>query len=311
MVTIVIVNWNSGPWLSKCLASLREHAPGCEIVIVDNASQDESLEGIPDQQPLLHVLRNAENAGFAAACNQGWLAGEGQRLLFLNPDTECLPGSVETLTRRLEGDSSIWALGGHLIDPSGSSQTGFNIRGFPSVGAAAAELLLLDRIWPRNPWTRRYRVAGRDPDSGGDVDQPAAACLMVRRAVLSAMGGFDERFRPAWFEDVDLCRRIRDAGGRIVYEPDARFRHAGAVSLGRLSREEFLRHYHDNQIRYFAKHHGPEAAGRVRRLIITGLRLRAALAALGAGRGRGGATASAGVYWKLANRLAANPELPR
>jgi N-acetylglucosaminyl-diphospho-decaprenol L-rhamnosyltransferase len=308
VVTIVIVNWNSGPLLRKCVASLLEYAAGCEIVIVDNASKDTSLADIRDWESSLTVVANDHNAGFAAACNQGWRAGRGELVLFLNPDTECLPGSVAALERRFEGDTSIWAVGGHLIDIGGQSQVGFNVRTFPTLGSVAAELLLLDRIWPRNPWTRRYRMTGWDPGPGCDVDQPAAACLMARRSVLARLEGFDERFHPAWFEDVDLCRRIRAAGGRIFYEPSARFRHSGAVSLKSMSREDFLRYYHDNQIRYFAKHHGQSAELHVRRLVIAGMRLRGLLATFGASRARGYRAAPAGAYRRLANRLARSGE---
>jgi N-acetylglucosaminyl-diphospho-decaprenol L-rhamnosyltransferase len=277
MVSIVIVNWNSGPLLERCIRSLLEHAAGCEIVVVDNDSKDNSIvfAGRTGLQPKL--IRNPENAGFAAACNQGWRSSTGELILFLNPDTEALPGATAKLAENFGGKPGIWAAGGRLLDEAGNQQAGFNLRSFPSLAAAAAELLLLDEIWPRNRWTRRYRMTDWDYDSPGDVDQPAAACLMARRSRLEQLDGFDERFRPAWFEDVDLCKRMRDAGGRIVYEPGARFLHHGGASLSSLGKEEFLRYYHANQIRYFDKHCGRAAAIRLRRLVIAGLRLRALL----------------------------------
>lgn len=277
MVSVVIVNWNSGPLLERCVRSLGEHAPNADIVVVDNGSGDGSLAFTEEIEPPLKVIRNRENAGFAAACNQGWRAMAGEQILFLNPDTECLAGAAERLAVALGREDSIWAAGGCLVDDTGNPQAGFHLRAFPTIGAVAAELLLLDEIWPNNRWTRRYRMADWNHDARGDVDQPAAACLMVRRCRLEELDGFDERFRPAWFEDVDLCRRIRNTGGRIVYEPEARFRHKGGVSLRSLDQEEFLLHYHANQIRYFAKHHGEAAAGKVRSLVIAGLRLRACL----------------------------------
>jgi GT2 family glycosyltransferase len=224
-------------------------------------------------------------------------------VLFLNPDAECTLGSVESLARRLASDAGLWAVGGRLLHPSGALQTGFNVRAFPTIGAVAAEMLLLDEIWPRNPWTRRYRMTDWNADTGGDVDQPAAACLMVRRAALEILGGFDERFAPAWFEDVDLCKRIHEAGGRIGFEPQARFSHHGAVSLRSLTQEEFLRFYHTNQIRYFSKHGGRAAAGRVRRWIAAGLVLRSSLAWLSAPvRGRA-AVSAARAYWRSARHV--------
>ncbi len=306
MISVVVVNWNSGPLLAGCVSSILRHAPHCEVVIIDNNSTDSSLEfvaGLP-VQPV--IVRNRQNLGFAAACNQGWRSSKGDTLLFLNPDAECLPGAVDRLSKSLELEAGTWAAGGCLQDRSGNRQPGFNVRSFPTVGAVAAEMLLLDEIWPRNPWSSRYRMAGWDHSSRRDVDQPAAACLMVRRTALERIGGFDERFRPAWFEDVDLCKRIHDGGGRIVFEPDARFVHHGGVSLRSLSQEDFLRFYHTNQVLYFEKHHGSGTARRVRRLVITGLYLRSLIACVSPLRGMR-AHASALAFRKAAKDLSGKP----
>jgi N-acetylglucosaminyl-diphospho-decaprenol L-rhamnosyltransferase len=304
MISVVVVNWNSGPFLERCVLSLHNHAPGCEIVLVDNDSRDSSLDFLNHIDFHILVLRNHQNFGFAAACNQGWRASRGDKILFLNPDAESLPGAVDILAGRLESEPGIWAVGGRLLDPDGKPQAGFNVRTFPTLGAAAAELLLLDEIWPGNPWTRPYRLAGWDCDSSCDVDQPAAACLMLRRTGLEELGGFDERFRPAWFEDVDLCKRIHDAGGRIAFEPKAQFIHRGAASLRSLTEEEFLRFFHANQIRYFAKHFGGKTAVRVRRMIVAGLRMRALIALLKAPLRSRTATSSARSCWRAARHFA-------
>jgi len=308
MTSIVIVNWNSGPYLERCVRSLQENAPGYEIVIVDNSSEDTSLEFLPGADPPPTLLRNGRNVGFAAACNQGWRASRGEKVLFLNPDTECQPGGVERLAQVLKREPEVWAAAGRLNDSTGAFQAGFNVRVFPSVGCVAAEMLLLDEIWPRNPWTRRYRMIGWDPDSPCDVEQPAAACLMVRRTVLESLSGFDESFEPAWFEDVDLCKRIRGSGGRIVFEPGAHFLHHGAASLRSLSPDAFLRLFHANQIRYFQKHHGSAAAVRVRRLVIAGLYLRAVLSAVGLRKHSRAPGLPAGAYWKAARHFVRSRE---
>ncbi len=277
MISIVIVNWNAGRFLEQCVQSLRVHAGECETIVVDNASRDGSLDFVSRIEANLRIQRNHENLGFGAANNVGWRLSKGDPVLFLNPDIECLEGSVQRLSETFTADTKTWAAGGLLSSPSGKHQVGFNVRGFPTIGGVAAEMLLLDEIWSSNPWTRRYRMSGWDHASAREVDQPAAACLMVRRSALEYLDGFDERFYPAWFEDVDLCKRIRDAGARVFFQPAARFVHHGGSSLGRLPRGKFLEYYHLNQIRYFAKHHGRETAARVRRLIVAGMRLRAIL----------------------------------
>lgn len=275
MISVVVVNWNSGPLLEQCVRSLWAHAAGCEIVLVDNASDDGSLEFLSNRAQILQLHRNGQNLGFAAASNIGWRLGQGDPVLFLNPDAQCTEGAVRRLEKTLLDDESAWAVGGLLTNSAGKAQCGFNVRAFPTIASLAAEMLLLEEIWPGNPWTRRYRMSGWDHSQAREVDQPAGACLMVRRRILESLGGFDEAFSPAWFEDVDLCKRIRDNGGRILFQPAARFLHQGGATLRRLSWYDFLRHYHGNQLRYFTKHCGPRAAEQARRLIVAGLRLRA------------------------------------
>jgi N-acetylglucosaminyl-diphospho-decaprenol L-rhamnosyltransferase len=301
MISIVIVNWNSGPLLEKCIQSLLLHAAGCQIVVVDNASTDSSLHFAEQTKSKILVLRNDRNIGFAAASNMGWRAGEGTHILFLNPDTECFPGSVERMQRALIGDNAIWAAGGQLVSPSGEPQTGFNVRVFPTVGIVAAEMLMIEKIWPTNPWSGPNRKSGEAIPM--DVDQPAAACLMVSKTALEKIGGFDEDFFPAWFEDVDLCRRIRNQGGRIRYEPEARFLHHGGYSLSQLSWQEFLEIFQRNRILYFRKHHGRRAASRVKHLIVAGLLLRSGLSLAFPPAAERSRKASSAAYWKAACRI--------
>jgi N-acetylglucosaminyl-diphospho-decaprenol L-rhamnosyltransferase len=303
LISIIVVNWNSGQLLQHCVQSLLRNAAGCQIVVVDNASTDSSLlfaESIHSTD--LSILRNRQNDGFAAGNNLGWQQSSGDRILFLNPDTECLPESVSCLEHTLAVDSAVWAAGGHLLSPSGTSQTDFNVRVFPSLGNVAADMLLVDGIWPANR-KRKARHAA-DACNAIDVDQPAGACLMVARAALETVGGFDEEFRPAWFEDVDLCRRICNSGGRIQYQPKARFLHHGGYSLDRMPRQDFLEIFHTNQIRYFRKHYGLRAALRVQRLIVAGLILRSGLSIVFSPFPRIARFASAKIHWRAAQRIA-------
>ncbi len=309
MASIVIVNWNSGILLEQCVRSLLVHAEGSEILVIDNASRDSSTDFIGEMGFPVTLIRNQENLGFSTASNIGWRMGKGEEVLFLNPDTESLPYAVSRLEHSLRADREVWAVGGMLVAPDGRPQSGFNVRSFPTIGSVAAEMLLLDKVWPRNPWRRHYRMLDRDLTAAGDVDQPAAACLMVSRRALESVGGFDERFHPAWFEDVDLCKRIRERGGKIRFEPEARFLHQGGASLAHLTPAKYLCIYHTNQIRYFSKHYGRSAGHRVRTLICAGLYLRSILAVLGAHTIRASRQGSAGDYWNAARHLAAMPEI--
>ncbi len=301
MISIVIVNWNSGRLLERCVHSLLRNAAECQIIIVDNASTDSSLDFAQEIHAEPVIFRNDRNAGFAAANNLGWRAGKGTHILFLNPDTECLPESIAHLENAITGDPGVWAIGGQLISASGKPQSGFNVRPFPSIGRVAAEMLFIDKVWKANPWARANRIARNTKIM--DVDQPAAACLMVTRRALESIGGFDESFHPAWFEDVDLCRRIRNQGGRIQYQPGARFLHHGGYSLAHLSRQDFLEIFHANQIRYFRKHYGPAAASRVTRLILMGLFLRSALSLVVSLAPNLSRADSARVFWGAARHI--------
>jgi GT2 family glycosyltransferase len=303
VISIVVVNWNTGPLLERCVAALVGGPRVFEVVLVDNASEDFSLDFVPRLRFPLTLLRNATNVGFAAGCNQGWRSSRGEHVLFLNPDTESRAGAVERLERVLVEDEAVWAAGGRLVGPDAAVQAGFNVRALPTVASVAAEMLLLDELWPGNPWTRRYRMSDWDLASRRDVEQPAAACLMVRRSVLTELGGFDESFQPAWFEDVDLCRRIRDAGGRIVFEPAAEFLHHGGASLKHLARERFLRYYHGNQLRYFRKHQGPADEARVRRLVHWGMLLRAGLSLVHPLVPNASRAAAARTFWRAARHF--------
>jgi GT2 family glycosyltransferase len=143
------------------------------------------------------------------------------------------------------------------VEQNGKAQIGFMVRAFPSAASLALEALLLNRVWPDNPVNRRYRGLGLDYTLRQEVDQPAGAFLMVRRAVWEELGGFDEGYFPLWFEDVDFCRRATERGYHVYYEPEAVAKHTGGHSIPQLSVE--LRHvyWYRNLLRYTSRHFRP------------------------------------------------------
>ncbi len=296
MVSAVIVNWNSGPLLQRCVLSLQKHAPQCRIIIVDNASTDDSLKTAAASSPGITFICNETNRGFAAACNQGWRITEDAHILFLNPDTECFAGSIEAMEQSLISDETVWAVGGCLVGTDGQPQHDFNVRGFPTIGSVFSDMFFIDEL--RSVFRNKRTAEATEQNEAMDVEQPAAASLMSTRKALDAIGGFDESFYPAWFEDVDMCFRIRQKGGRIQYQPRARFLHQGGYSLARMSGQDFLTYFYRNLIRYFRKHRGLLVALLVQKLIILGLLLRAIgsfLYPLAPGNSR---VQSAGIFWK-------------
>lgn len=275
-VSVLIVNWNAGPMLAKCVKAAL--ATTAEVIVVDNASTDGSADAVAARLPAARLLRQRTNLGFAGGVNLAARHATGRWLLLLNPDTQLSADALARLRQTLLDIPGAGAVGACLVDADGRPQSGFTIRRFPSLATWACDLLLLDNVWPGNPVRQRY-VAADISLSGTaalDVDQPAGACLMVSRDALQRIGGLDERFHPAWFEDVDLCRRLRAAGFRVLFEPRARVPHAGGVSVPTLGRVGFERAWYRNMRRYAGKHHGAMANLTLTALVTVGMLLRLA-----------------------------------
>jgi GT2 family glycosyltransferase len=271
-VSVLVVSWQSAPWLERCLTAI--DPAEAEIVVADNASTDGSAALARTVAPHATVLELDHNLGFAGGVNAARRAARTPRLLLLNPDAAPTPGAIARLADALDAAPDIGAAAGRLVGDDGSPQHGFNVRRLPTIAGLAFDLLLLDHLWPANPVSARYYARDLDPDAPADVEQPAAACLMIRADVFDRLGGFDEQFWPAWWEDVDFCRRLRAAGYRIRYQPDAVFRHTGGASLDALGARTFDRIFAANRRRYVAKHHGRLAAAAIGGLGTIGAALR-------------------------------------
>jgi len=268
-VAAVVVTYNSELEIDNCLKSLENVA---EIVVVDNGSADRTCEIAAGRRAQVRLIANSENRGFAGAANQGVEATTSPLLLFLNPDAAVVSG-LEALVRQFE-DPRVGAATGRLVDVAGRIQLGFNIRSFPTPASLACELLLINRLWPANPVNRRYRCLDMDYCRSQNVEQPAGAFLMVRREALRQVGGWDERFFPLWFEDVDLCRRIARAGYRIQYEPLCVARHRGAHSLASIPAGQRRLYWYGSLLSYSNKHFSPPARAAVRLSVLLGASLR-------------------------------------
>ena len=277
----IVVTYNSAGQIRACLEALR-NADGWQRIVVDNASQDDTIERAREADPAARVLSNVKNTGFAAAANQGARSASGTILLFLNPDAIAQPGALDALCKELEQEG-VGAVGGALSHSCGEVDRGFCVRRFPTVLSMAAEILLLNRFWPSNPLNRHYRCLDLDYAKPQQVDQPAGACLAVRREAWTSIGGFDERFFPLWFEDVDLCRRLRARNWKILYSPAATFLHSGGHSANRLSIGERQVFWYRNLLRYWRKHESRAEVATLRAIITLGMGLRSFATLVGSG----------------------------
>ena len=269
-VAAVVVAYESADDLPICLAALQGRVS--EAVVVDNAAERSSSPSLRGLYSWASWIDNPSNRGFAGAVNQGILATSQPYVLLLNPDCELLTG-LEVLVEACRQDGVAGA-GGKLTHPDGTPQVGFNARSLPTPWALAFEVLGINRIWKANPVNRRYRLLDLDPAQETVVEQPAGAFLMLRREAVTAVGGLDERFHPAWFEDVDLCRRLREAGLALLYVPGAVARHRGGHSVSRLSERVRLEAWYGGLLRYAEKHYSRVAFRCVRLAVMVGLALR-------------------------------------
>ncbi len=268
MLGIVVITFNSEEEIGACLDVAQ--STGAEIVVVDNASQDGTRQQI-GRRPV-HLIANARNLGFAAAANQGFAFLKTPFVLLLNPDAVLIGGweyLVEECSR-----PNIGGAGGQLLAYSGQPQTGFMVRRFPTPLTLCFEALLLNRLWPGNPVNRRYRCLDLDPSEPATVDQPAGAFLMIRRKVWEELGGFDESFFPLWFEDVDFCKRMHNAGYLARYVPLAVAKHTGAHSVRKISVAMRQIHWYGNLLKYVAKYFSPVSLRIVCLAVICGSILR-------------------------------------
>lgn len=250
-VSICIVNWNGRDMLRNLLGTLRDAEPSLRLqtIVVDNASADDSLAGIPEQFPDVILVRNDRNLGFARGNNQAAERGTGRYLFFLNNDTLVPPGAIGKLVRFLDENPTYAAVGPRLVGADGKPQrTGRNL---PTLRALLHQRVMM-LPWVFTKQYEAYRRGTFDPDRCSDVDQLAAAALLVRREWFEACGRWDEGFEFG-VEDVDLCVRLRQHGP-IRFLADAQITHLGRIS-SQANYGFTYAAYECGYARYLRKHH--------------------------------------------------------
>lgn len=247
-VSAVVVSFNSAGFLPDCLRSLRSEGVD-DVVVVDNASADASVEVVRVADPGAKLVEAGANLGFGSAANRGVAATLGDYVMILNPDTVVEPGTVKALAEALDRDPGLGVVGPRIENLDGSLYP--SVRRFPDLMVAFGHAFL-GLVWPANPSTRRYRMLDWDHDeAAADVDWVGGACLMVRRSAFDVVAGFDEAYF-MYVEDVDLCWRLGRAGWRIGYEPGGRVVHALGGS-SRLVPYRMIAEHHRSLLRFVSK----------------------------------------------------------
>ncbi len=251
-VAAVVVRWKGGDEIERCLRSLLSTHPKApsEIVLVDAGSGDGGAESLAQAFPEVQVEALSENPGFAGAANHGVKVTTAENVFLLNPDTEILGPALNILMTHLEDRPDLAGVVPLLENIDGSSQHRWQLKDLPTgrnLGLGHSGRAAFARR-PRRPIS---------------VAQPAAAAWLIRRPVWDALGGLDQSFFPAWWEDVDFCARLHDRLKDPAFPwneawnvvPKARVRHVGGSSVGSLGTLAFLEAFYGNLLLFAERHH--------------------------------------------------------
>lgn len=248
-ISAVIVSWNSAAEIAECIHAAQT-AGVKEVIVIDNGSQDQTRD-IASKIAGVCLIHCPENLGFSGGVNRGVSLASHPLVLILNPDCQVQTGLAE-MARAAENG----AAGGMLLGADGQLQTGFTVRRFPGPWTLAFEVLGWNRLFPSNPVNRAYRCHDFDPRLEQPVEQPPGAFFLVNKDIFNQIGGMDEQFWPVWFEDVDFCFRLRQAGFPITYCPQARARHRGGASIEKIFWPFKELAWYGSLLRYATKHFG-------------------------------------------------------
>lgn len=253
--SVIIVNWNVRELLYACVTSLRrQQGVAFEIFVVDNASSDGSAEMVAKAFPEVTLIANKQNLGFARANNQAIQRARGRVLLLLNPDTVVHEGALAGVVQYLDAHREVGILGGKIVGRDGRVQR--SVRRDPDPVSQLLILLKLHAFFPSWRPFRRYFAADIDPDREADIEQIMGAFFAIRGSLVSSIGLLDEGFF-LWFEEVDYCKRARDAGWKIRYVPSLTITHWGGESFGQLLNVEQQIIFNRSLLRYARKHFSP------------------------------------------------------
>lgn len=255
-VTVVVVTYNSADIIGPCLQSLHgASSRPLQLVVVDNNSTDRTVDAVERAYSDLTLIRNAENLYYATASNQGIRAAKGEFVLLLNPDTIMPIGGIDALAEFLASRPDVAAVAPMLVSPDGRRQP--TLRELPGLDTLWYDLTGLSFLFPRSRAFGRWRMGYFDGESDRPVEQPWASCLLVRRTVFERVGLFDESY-PMFFNDVDWCRRIKEAGLSIWYTPAAKVTHIGGGTI-RKYRLKMIWMGHMAYFRYLRRLHSRHA----------------------------------------------------
>jgi hypothetical protein len=303
-LSIIIVNWNVREYLAACLDSIRANSASdlrYEVIVVDSASSDGSVAMLRERYGWVRLLAQTANVGFTKGNNLGLEVANGRYMLLLNPDTEVIGDALATMVRYFDAHPDVGILGPHTLNTDGSTQS--TKRRFPTVLSGMFDGTFIEPYAPRG-LLDRYYARDLPDDTTADVDWVQGSALLMRRAIYARVGGLDEGY-VMFSEELDWCKRIRDAGWRAVYLADAQIVHHGGKSFDQVPAFKHIC-FQRSKIRYLRKYHGGMAALWVRLFLIVNYAAQLGADWLKAALGHKPEMRRAriGVYWQVIRALA-------
>jgi GT2 family glycosyltransferase len=253
-LSIIVVSWNGRDMLVQALECIYAtvQRSSFEVIVLDNASSDDSVATVRERFPAATLIANRENIGFGRANNQGAAIARGRYLLLLNPDAFVHVGTVDRLVAFMDAHAEAGSAGCKLLYEDGRLQR--SVTAFPTVLTELYTTLGLDRAFPQHPIFGHYKLTYWNMGDLRPVDALMGACLILRRAVIDQIGLFDEQFF-MYSEEVDLCYRLRRAGWKNYFIPDVAATHIWGGSARLVPRATFLRLFR-SRVQFFRKHYG-------------------------------------------------------
>lgn len=254
-LSISVVNWNTKDILKRCLDSIYKSTyNNYEVFVVDNNSTDGSSKMVEEQFPQVKLIANTQNLGFARANNQAINSTDSKYILTLNPDVLVYRDTLESMVNFIDTHPQAGAIGIKLLDENNTENKAGYYRKFPSFPQVLLFYTILEKIGLKNRWLRNRYWEQTDTSKTTEISQIPGACLMIRRKTIEEIGLFDERFQ-LFFEDVDLCYRIKKTNWKLFFVPKINAVHIGAQSIRILPYQELASRFFNSMYLYLKKHH--------------------------------------------------------
>lgn len=253
-LSVCIVTHNAKSLLLACLESVYSAAGqiNLEVILVDNASTDGSVEAVSTQFSDVQILENVENLGFVKPTNQAMMVSQGRYVLWLNNDTVILDNALIRMVEFMDTHLYVGICGPKVMNRDGTIQNQCR-RGFPTPWTALTYFTGLSRVFPKSPRFSRYLMTYFDEDQVHEVDAVSGACLLVRRGVVDQIGYLDEDYY-AYGEDLDYCARAQNAGWKIYYYPKAKILHYGGQGGSGVRPYRSIYHFYRSMWLFYQKH---------------------------------------------------------